>query len=108
MEVSFFGNNHQGCLYDARNALCDHIIRGTIHKADQHCLDDPVDPTVMQANVFGTRAVLMSVRDGCLVNGEENGCLRVEVAKDLKDEVAKPQCLLTPTACVTQCTCSQW
>ena len=39
----FVGNNHRGYPYDARNRLGDHIIRGAIHKADQHLFDDPVD-----------------------------------------------------------------
>lgn len=85
MEV-FVGNNHRECPYDARNPLGDHIIRGAIHKTNQHLFDDSVNPIVMQANVFGARAVLMSVHecDGCLVMGEEGGCLQVTKSRSPK------------------------
>jgi hypothetical protein len=69
-----------------------HVISGAIDESNGTLLDDPVDPVIMHINMLGLRIILVVVHkcDSSLVIGKESGG-GSDVAKDLRDEAAKPK-----------------
>ena len=80
--------------------ISDHVVRGAVNKLDQPLLHDPVDPVVMHINVLCAWVVLIVACrcDGCLVVQKEGGGA-LDGAKDLRDEVAKPEGFLAAMCC---------
>jgi hypothetical protein len=69
-----------------------HVISGAIDESNGTLLDDPVDLVIMHIDVLGPQMVLVIVCecDGGLVIRKESGG-GSDVAKDLRDEAAKPK-----------------